>query len=131
MSCSFQMIPVFMCWSVVVAVCHLHSSNISCTQNFWIEGLNQTQQSQHHQSKTKVPVHKKKQQVTCLSTCPSLKVHTPLIVPHSLTVPLSLQYNLECATLKAQNYQSLSECNMFYQQLILKVYENFKVLEKW
>lgn len=92
-SCSFQMIPVFMCWSVVVAVCHLHSSNISCTQNFWIEGLNQTQQSQHLESKTMVTVQKTTK-VTCLSKCPillskcpppSLKVPLPPLVPHPFT----------------------------------------------
>lgn len=77
-SCSFQMIPVFMCWSVVVAVCHLHSSNISCTQNFWIEGLNQTQQSQHLESKTMVTVQKNNKSYMSLKVPhPSLKVPPP------------------------------------------------------
>ncbi len=58
----------------------------------------------------------------------SQSAHPSHCAPHSLTVPPSLQYNLECA--KALNSQSLSKCNTFYQQLILKIYENFKVFEE-
>ena len=49
-------------------------------------------------------------------------------LPH--TVPLSLQYNLERATLKEQNSQSLSKCHIFYQQLDSQGMWNFQSVGK-